>query len=296
VLLSGGTCSVAAKVASGQSCTARVRFKPTAEGPRSGILRFWVNTAAGRVDVGLSGTATSGALPEPSVSATSVDFGSLAVGQTSAPATVTMTNNGAGLLQFAAFGITAASANQSDFVLLAGGTCSLGVPLAPGQSCTALVRFKPTAEGSRSGILRFWVNTVAGSVDVALNGTATSGALPDPTVSPGSVDFGEVGAGATSDTATVTVTNTGAGVLQFAALGITAASVNQADFVLLSGGTCAATVTLTSGQSCTAIVEFRPNGSGTRSGILRFWVNTVAGYTDVALTGEGLDPCAQGCL
>jgi hypothetical protein len=55
-------------------------------------------------------------------------------------------------------------------------------------------------------------------------------------------------------------------------------------------------VTLALGQACTAVVAFRPTGFGTRSGVLRFWVNTVTGYVDVALTGEGLDPCGMGCL
>jgi NaMN:DMB phosphoribosyltransferase len=296
VLLSGGTCSVAVKLASGQSCTARVRFKPTAEGPRSGILRFWVNTVAGRLDVPVSGLATSGALPDPSAAPSSVDFGSVAVGQTSSPTTVTVTNNGSGPLQFAAFGITLASANQADFVLLAGGTCSAAVVLAAGQTCTALVRFKPTAEGSRSAILRFWVNTVQGNYDVALSGTATPGSLPDPSVDTASVDFGQLLAGDASDPVTVTVTNGGNGALQFAALGITAASVNQSDFVLLSGGTCTASSPLAPGQSCTAVVQFKPTGPGTRSALLRFWVNTVPGYVDVALTGEALDPCAFGCF
>jgi archaellum component FlaF (FlaF/FlaG flagellin family) len=296
VLLSGGTCSAAATVAAGQSCTARVRFKPTAEGARSGLLRFWANTATGKLDVPLSGIATSGALPDPSASPSEVDFGALAVGQTSPPATVTVTNNGSGPLQFAALGITAASANQSDFVLLAGGSCSVASALGAGESCTALVRFKPTAEGARGAILRFWVNTVEGRLDVALTGTATSGALPDPSVLPGDVDFGQVMAGDRSSPVTVTVTNNGAGTLQFSALGITAASINQSDFVLLSGGSCAAATTLASGQDCTAIVQFRPTAVGPRSGVLRFWVNTVAGYVDVALTGEGDDPCGLGCF
>jgi hypothetical protein len=92
------------------------------------------------------------------------------------------------------------------------------------------------------------------------------------------------------------VTNSGLGGLQFAAFGITAASLDQADFAVVSGGTCAVAVALQTGQSCTVLVRFNPAGVGPRSGILRFWVNTVAGYVDVSLTGEGLDPCAGGCL
>jgi hypothetical protein len=296
VLLSGGSCAVTASLASGQSCTTLVRFKPTATGSRSGLLRFWANTAAGRIDVALSGNGLPGSLPDASASPVSVDYGSLALGTTGSPVTVTLTNSGAGTLQFAAFGITSASVNPSDFVMVSGGTCAVAASLASGQSCTALVRFKPTATGSRSGLLRFWVNTVAGRIDVALSGDGLPGSLPEASASPVSVDFGSLAVGAAGSPVTVTLTNSGTGTLQFAAFGITSASVNQADFVMLSGGTCAVAVTLASGQSCTTLVRFKPTATGTRSGLLRFWVNTAAGHTDVALRGDGLDDCADGCF
>ena len=147
---------------------------------------------------------------------------------------MTLTNSGAGTLQFTAFGITSASVNQSDFVMLSGGTCAVTASLANGQSCTTLVRFKPTATGSRSGLLRFWVNNAAGRIDVALSGNGLPGSLPDASASPVSVDFGALSVGTAGSPVTVTLTNSGAGTLLFAAFGITSASVNQADFVMLS--------------------------------------------------------------
>ena len=59
----------------------------------------------------------------------------------------------------------------ADFSVVAGGTCSLSVPLANGESCTVLVRFRPTTGGARSGLLSFWDNTIVGRIDVALAGS-----------------------------------------------------------------------------------------------------------------------------
>jgi hypothetical protein len=44
------------------------------------------------------------------------------------------------------------------------------------------------------------------------------------------------------------------------------------------------------------LVRFRPTATGDRSGLLSFWVNTLAGRVNVALTGSVVDPCAEGCF
>jgi hypothetical protein len=101
-----------------------------------------------------------------------VDFGSVQVGMASDPVTVTLLNSGGGNLTFWRFGIASSSVNPSDFGVVAGGTCTTSLTLAAGDSCTVLVRFKPTDTGDRSGLLSFWDNTVAGRINVPLSGTA----------------------------------------------------------------------------------------------------------------------------
>jgi hypothetical protein len=108
--------------------------------------------------------------PAPVLTPASVDFGSFQVGESSDPVTVTLSNNGAGNLTFWRFGIASASANPNDFRIVAGGSCNLSLTLATGESCTVLVRFKPTDTGSRNGLLSFWVNTPTGRIDAALTG------------------------------------------------------------------------------------------------------------------------------
>jgi hypothetical protein len=179
--------------------------------------------------------------------------------------------------------------------VVSGGSCALSVPLASGESCTVLVRFKPGDAGDRSALLSFWDNTPAGRIDVPLRGTALAG--PQSSASAPSVDFGWVLFGLSSDPVPVTVTNTGAGTLLYWRFGIASSSVDAADFWVVPGGTCALSVALASGESCTVLVRFQPTALGDRSGLLSFWDNTLAGRIDVALGGTGFDDlCALGCF
>lgn len=165
----GGTCSTSVSLATGESCTVRVRFNPVETGSLSAKLSFWVNTLAGRADAQLSGTGL--ASPEATLTPDAVDFGNVALGSTSDPVDVTLSNTGAGALTFWRFGIADSSVDASDFSVVPGGTCAVGTPLAAGAGCTVRVQFSPTAAGTRSGKLSFWVNTLAGRVDATLTGS-----------------------------------------------------------------------------------------------------------------------------
>jgi hypothetical protein len=116
-------------------------------------------------------TSFAAATPTASLTPAAVDFGSLQIGETSAPVAVTLTNTGAGNLTFWRFGIASSSTNPADFSVLAGGTCTVTLTLASGESCTTLVRFRPTGTGPRAGLLSFWVNTVAARINTTLSGT-----------------------------------------------------------------------------------------------------------------------------
>jgi hypothetical protein len=293
-VVAGGTCAVSEPIASGETCTVLVRFKPTATGLRTGLLSFWDNSPAGRVNVPLAGAALPAS--DSSLSPSAVDFGTVQIGGSTGPTTVTLTNSGAGTLSFWRFGIASSSVNPTDFSVVAGGTCAVSMTLGSGESCTVLVRFKPTATGLRTGLLSFWDNTPAGRHDAALSGTAS--AASESSASPAAVDFGSLAVGAPSAPATVTITNSGAGSLSFWRIGIATSSVNPTDFTVVAGGTCALATTLASGESCTVLVRFTPTNGGARSGLLSFWDNTVAGRLDVELSGTGSveDPCGSGCF
>lgn len=291
-VMPGGTCYISATLPAGDSCTVIVRFRPTATGARSGLLSFWDNTLAARHNVVLAGLGTPPS--QSSVTPGAVDFGSVQVGSTSTPVAVTLTNTGAGSLTFWRFGIASSSANPGDFWVVPGGSCTLATALASGESCTVLVRFNPGADGARAGLLSFWDNSPTGRIDAALSGVALPG--PVSSLTPGSVDFGTVTIGSSSDPVTITLTNAGAGTLTFWRFGIASSSVDAGDFWVVPGGSCVLSAALAAGETCTVVVRFKPTGNGARSGLLSFWDNTLSTRIDAVLAGNGDDPCAGGCF
>jgi Protein of unknown function (DUF4038)/Putative collagen-binding domain of a collagenase len=110
---------------------------------------------------------------------------------------------------------------------------------------------------------------------------------PVPAVSPASVNFGSSPVGVATATSTVTLTNTAGSDLRVTSLAIASVSVNPADFQIVAGGTCSSSTVLTAGQSCTTLVRFNPTATGSRSSLLRYWINTTNGHIDATLTGNG---------
>src|SRR5205085_6553784 len=139
--------------------TVLVRFRPKDTGVRNGLLSFWDNTAAGRTNVALTGTGTPAA--EAALDPSSFDFGAVQLGTSSDLVTVTLTSSGTGVLSFWRFGIASSSTSPTDFAVMPDGTCATSIVLFAGDTCTVVVRFRPTATGARSGLLSFWDNTFA---------------------------------------------------------------------------------------------------------------------------------------
>jgi len=256
----------------GQSCTISVTFTPTALGLRNGTVVISDNAPGNPHSITLSGTGTA---PAVGLAPTSLVFGNQLVGTTSSPPlAVTVTNTGTSPLHISA------AAASGEFSVAAGQTC-IGATVDPGNTCTILVVFWPTAVGARSGTLTVTddAGNVAGTTQpVPLTGT---GVAPAATVSPASVDFGNQLVGTTSVPQTVTLTNVGSSILNIADI---AAS---GDFAL---GTSTCATTLASLASCTTMVTFHPTATGTRSGALTFTddAGNVPGTVQtVTLTGTG---------
>ena len=101
-----------------------------------------------------------------SLSPPSLSFGSVAVGTSSSPQTVTVSNTGTVAASFVSpFGFATKGTNGMDFHL----NSQCGTSLAPQASCTVNVTFKPTASGPRTGL--FVVQQGAASVRIPLSGT-----------------------------------------------------------------------------------------------------------------------------
>ncbi|MFF5288762.1 choice-of-anchor D domain-containing protein [Paractinoplanes globisporus] len=199
-----------------------------------------------------------------SISPTTLGFGSVATGSTSAAQTVTVTNSGTASAPVSGISITG-DFNQTN-------TC--GTSIAAGGSCTVSVRFAPTAAGARSGNLTVTASGITNTIPLSGTGVAPG---PILSASPSSLTFAGTIVGATSAAQTVSVSNTGTTTATIS--GVTASG----DFAQTNN--CAS---LTVGASCTVTVTFKPTSSGTRTGSVTLAGNANNSPVTIALTGSGI--------
>ena len=107
----------------------------------------------------------SNTLPVASLSSTTLGFGSIDTGRTSATQTVTVSNTGAATLQ-----LTTITLSSAEFARVSG-TCTVPSSLAIAASCTISITFSPASTGVRSATLSLGHNASGGSSVVSLAGT-----------------------------------------------------------------------------------------------------------------------------
>ena len=139
-------CSGRTLAPNGGTCTAGVKFQPTNTGLQNATLQIPSNDPVTPVKtVTLSGTG-GGATPVIFVSPPSLAFGTLPVGSLSTVQIVTVRNDGAASLLIGTLSV--GGTNPSQFVKTAPKDLCSGRTLAPnGGTCTAGVKFQPTATG-----------------------------------------------------------------------------------------------------------------------------------------------------
>jgi F5/8 type C domain/Pectate lyase superfamily protein/Abnormal spindle-like microcephaly-assoc'd, ASPM-SPD-2-Hydin len=166
-------------IAAGGSCTVSVTYAPTATGASNGTLSVASSAPSSPLTVALTGTGVSGATAL-TASPTSVSFGSVPTGSTSAAQTVTVTNPGS----TAATGVSVSAAAP---FAESNNTC--GSSIAAGGSCTVSVTYAPTAAGASNGTLSVASSAPGSPLSVALSGTGVSTttdlALNQPTTASG---------------------------------------------------------------------------------------------------------------
>jgi hypothetical protein len=175
----------------------------------------------GTTDVVVAGGA-NGAIfmsgPLVTIGPTPLNFGSVSVGNTSAPQTITMANNGDGPMA-----ITGAT-TSAGFSL----KNSCGNTLAQRASCTLSVTFAPANVGAAVGTLTVSDNAPRGKQVVALSGTATA-------------DFSLAVSSGSSSSSTVTAGAAASYSLTLAPLG----GMNQSVTFTCTGAPAMATCTVT---------------------------------------------------
>ena len=238
-----------ATVAVSGSCTIAVTFAPTAAGSMSASVTITDSASGSPHSVALTGTGIASGV---SFNPTSIAFGSLPVGTTSAATTVTLTNTGLATLNISNIGFT--GQNPAQFSQ----TNTCGATVAAGGTCTISVTFTPTAVRALSASLSVTDNATGSPQGVALTGTGT--AAPVVRLSPSTLSFGTTqSVDTTSSPQVIHLTNTGNGALTITSIGITGAGANQYG----QNNTCGTMpATLNAGVSCSISVTYSPTASG----------------------------------
>jgi len=259
--------SLPVTLTAGQSTSFTVQFAPTAGGAVSGNVTITSNGSNPTLNVPVTGTGvTPGALtPNPATLA----FGNVQVGNTGSMSE-TLTNSGGTTVNISQANVTGTGFSITGLTLPA--------TLTAGQSVTFTAKFAPAATGAASGTLEIISDGSNSPLDIGMTGTGT--AQGQLSVSPTTLDFGNVVVGANS-ALTGTLNATGASVT------VSSANIGSGEFVL-SGITLPKTIA--SGGSATFTVTFTPSAVGTANSNLTFQSNASNGPTIQALTGVGQTP------
>lgn len=266
------TCADAV-LAPSATCTISVTITPTVAGTIAGAVTIVADAPGSPFILALTGKGTYPVTAAPA----SISFGSQAVGVTSGPKTVTLTNSSASSQGFS----FVPSANYT--AVGSGKTACTGI-LAAKAKCTLSVTFTPTANGTVAGALSIAGAGFATQV-VALTGAGTGGGTSPLSFSPATVSISSTLVGMTSAAKTLTVTNSSGStvnITNFTAI---------PEFTVIGTGTTPCGGALGAGASCTVAVTFSPAIAAKISGALVLMDdNASVGTQVVGLSGTGVLP------
>jgi len=209
-----------------------------------------------------------GQFPVASFSPLNLTFGQQAIGTTSPPEKVTLTDSG--LVSLTISNIQITGANASDFAQTNNCPATLGV----NANCQISVSFSPSAGGIRNAAVSISDNSPVSPQAVPLVGTTPV------FLSPVNVGFPSQYVGTSGLPQSVRLNNTGNSPLT-----IVSVTATPADFAPLS--TCGSS--LGPGASCSIGVFFDPTTSGTRDGTLTVTDSASDSPQTASLGGVGQD-------
>lgn len=162
--------STATPLLEGASCEVVITFRPQTAGAKTSGLQL-VSTGTTPAPLEIRGQA-SGPAATIALMATpaSMDLNEVRVGAQSAPAAITLTNDGT------VAAVVTAIESSTGFVVERGSCGALPFTLEPRSSCALTVRFAPSRSGTTSGSVRVQVSGVASPIEVALEGTGAAAA------------------------------------------------------------------------------------------------------------------------
>ncbi|MFN8984796.1 MAG: choice-of-anchor D domain-containing protein [Burkholderiales bacterium] len=263
-------CSTTIPLQPSGSCTLSVTFTPLVAGMVTG--RISVNNNAEQQgsngnSISLSGTGV--VVPRANIiinPATTFAFGEQAVGSSSAPQIILVSNIGQATLELQGFSLTgtsfsvgppAAGDNPRNHPLCAG-----GISILAGASCAIGVTFSPAVTGPLTGRITITHNATpsgaTGTSTIDFSGTGSPRREPLIRVS-GTLTFAEQVLGTTSEAKPVTITNIGTADLNVDNLTITPNNPNTLATDFSVTGSCGAVIP---NASCNVNLAFTPNAGG----------------------------------
>jgi hypothetical protein len=259
-------------VVAGGSCVISITFAPSLSGSVSGVVTVADDAANSPQLIQLSG---SGSYPL-TVSPSTVSFGTVAVGKSSNPKTLTLANH---LVQ----SLTLNFAASGEFSAVGSGSNPCSSTLHANSKCTLSATFTPTTNGAIQGAVTLGYNGAFSPQLVALSGTGSGGSSPPLTFSPSSGAFGNVVVGTASSKVKVKVTNAST-----AAISISTYAASG-DFSATAGSP-ACSGNLNAGSSCNILLTFSPSAPGTTTGALTINDNSAVTPQAMKLSGTAILP------
>jgi hypothetical protein len=251
-----------ASLAVGAGCHIAITFTPKSIASFSATLAVTDNASGSPDTVVLSGSGTAAPAPIAVLTPASFRFGSVGVGSTSLAQTATLKNTGNAALTIGSIAI--AGANPTDFAQ----TNNCGGSLAPGAACQLSVTFTPGSVASFAATLKIIDNATGSPRQVALSGNGIVQA-PVFTLSPTSLAFGNQVVNTTSNSLTVTLTNTSATDT------VTISNETSSDAAFIDAAdTCHASIA--PGATCHFLMVFNPKAAKSYSATVSL---TVAGVS-----------------
>jgi hypothetical protein len=252
-------------VASGAACALAVAFAPTAAGPVLASLQLSSNAPGSPTLVTLAGTGTlalAGTLAAPDAQA----FADQAIGSSSAPRVVPVTNTGTVPVMVSGVVLAGDFMQTNDCArLAAGGTCHVAVV------------FRPGATGLRTAMLTILSDASNPVLNVQLSGRGTHLAAPVLRLSATGLAFGNRMTGVAGSPQSVTLTNAGDADLAIVSYFIRGEFSQANDCPAVVGP----------GASCRIDVTFLPSVPGSRTGTFEVTSNAASGSASLDLAGRG---------
>lgn len=272
-------------------------FDQFAEAGYNAIVKsFTVNVTDGTLNIefihvqenptvkGIEILTSSAVVPPPApsplgVSPNIIPFGSVVAGSTSAPQTVTLTNNGAAgtsNVVISSVGVSGSSAFAHNF--------TGPVTLTPGQSATFNVTFTPPTDGLETAILQIVHNgSNTSPANVSLSGLGVGAGGAGLSVSPTPIDFGPTNIGGAPATQVITLTNNQSQPLTVASVSLT--GPDAAHF----SHNFASSFSIPGNGSTTLNVNFAPTTNGPKTATLQIaHTGSNTSPVTIPLSGEGI--------